>query len=128
MSITVLVCGSRGWTDKDAIAAELAEFVSYPEVRVLHGDARGADRLARDVAAFYGYDVRAFPADWETHGKRAGILRNLAMLDEKPDLVLAFQVNESRGTQHTIDEARRRGIHVKVFTSSVGVLSGRGER
>jgi hypothetical protein len=36
------------------------------------------------------------------------------MLDDEPDRVLAFQRNGSRGTQHTIDEARRRGIPVEV--------------
>jgi hypothetical protein len=36
------------------------------------------------------------------------------MLDTKPDLVLAFQRDGSRGTQHTIDEARKRGIPVEV--------------
>lgn len=40
--------------------------------------------------------------------------RNLAMLDEKPDLVIAFQINGSAGTQHTIDQARKRGIPVEV--------------
>jgi hypothetical protein len=39
------------------------------------------------------------------------------MLDTGPDLVLAFQRNGSRGTQHTIDEARARGIPVEVFTA-----------
>jgi hypothetical protein len=59
-------------------------------------------------------EERAFPADWRGKGRRAGILRNLAMLDDEPDRVLAFQRNGSRGTQHTIDEARRRGIPVEV--------------
>ena len=116
----VLVCGSRDWTNEDAIADALAEFTCEPEVLVIHGDARGADRMAGKMAAFYGFEVRAVPADWDMYGKRAGYLRNMAMLDMRPDVVLAFQCNDratgrpSRGTQHTIDEAQRRGIPVEV--------------
>ncbi|MDD4937536.1 MAG: hypothetical protein PHX34_00740 [Candidatus Shapirobacteria bacterium] len=35
------------------------------------------------------------------------------------DELLAFQVNESRGTQDTIDKAKRKGIPVKVFSYSL---------
>lgn len=111
----VIVCGSRDWADERAIYERLRLFRGYTQL--LHGDARGADRLAASVANLLGFGIRAFPADWKKHGKRAGVLRNLAMLDEKPDLVIAFQRNGSRGTQHTIDEARKRGIPVEVHTA-----------
>lgn len=108
----VLVCGSRDWTDATAIYDRLYKLAGPLEI--LHGAARGADKIAADFAHTMGYETQAFPADWAKHGKKAGILRNLQMLDEKPDLVLAFQLDDSRGTQHTIDEARRRGIPVEV--------------
>ncbi len=108
----VLVCGSRTWTDRHAI---LDALLCRAPREVIHGAAPGADRIAADIARLYLINARAFPADWAKHGKRAGILRNLAMLDERPDLVIAFQRGGSRGTQHTIDEARRRGIPVEVF-------------
>jgi hypothetical protein len=38
------------------------------------------------------------------------------MLDLAPGLVIAFHADGSRGTQDTIDEARRRGIPVEVHT------------
>jgi hypothetical protein len=87
-----------------------------PYTTIIHGAARGADMIAAEFAASCCFDAVAFPADWRTYGKRAGILRNLQMLDEAPDLVIAFQRNGSRGTQHTIDEARRRKIPVEVYT------------
>jgi hypothetical protein len=112
----LLVCGSRDWTDAAPIAARLSALPGeHEEIWILHGAARGADTIAAFEAKALGFTVRAYPADWERYGKRAGILRNLQMLEEEPDLVLAFQIDGSRGTQHTIDEARRRGIPVEVI-------------
>lgn len=51
---------------------------------------------------------------WDLYRKRAGFLRNCAMLDLEPDLVIAFTTG-SPGTQLTINEARKRGISVEVF-------------
>jgi hypothetical protein len=113
---TILVCGSRDWTDADIIRHAL-ERHARPGGVLVHGAARGADTIAEWEGMRLGYAIRAFPADWEKHGKRAGILRNLTMLDAGPDLVLAFQRNGSRGTQHTLDEANRRGIPVEVHTA-----------
>lgn len=114
----VLVCGSRNWPNIGTIHDRLRDLLAERgPFEVIHGGARGADAMAALTAQWCRLPARAFPADWDKHGKRAGILRNLAMLDEGPDLVLAFQRNGSRGTQHTIDEARRRGIPVEVFTA-----------
>lgn len=109
----VLVCGSRTWDNADAIRDV---FQYLPEdTEIIHGGARGADRLAGDVAAEFGFHVRPpFLPDWESYGKRAGIYRNLEMLDAKPDLVLAFWDGESTGTEHTISAARLRNINVEV--------------
>jgi hypothetical protein len=117
----VLVCGSRDWGDQGRISEVLGNLPPVPhEVihgaasRIVEGREKSADMLADEVARFYGYKVRTFPADWGRYGRRAGVIRNVEMLDQAPDLVIAFQVNGSRGTQHTITEARRRGIPVEV--------------
>lgn len=116
--VRVLVCGSRDWEDEDEIADVLADLIAGAPVTIVHGGARGADYIAGKIAEFYGYAVEVFPADWERYGKRAGFIRNVAMLDTRPDRVVAFQRNGSRGTQHTIDEARKRGIPVDVHSSA----------
>lgn len=106
----VLVCGSRGWRDRGAIRAA---FTLLPEdTTIIHGGARGADALAGEVAKEFGFDVIVHYAEWTKHGKAAGIKRNLAMLDTNPDKVIAFWDGESRGTQHTIQEAIKREIQV----------------
>lgn len=115
-ALRLLVCGSRNWTDMDAIYDVLADYRTPRPVIVLHGGARGADSLADDAARLHGYAREVYKADWKKHGKRAGILRNLRMLDAYADKVIAFHDGQSRGTQHTIDEARKRGIPVEVHS------------
>jgi hypothetical protein len=87
-------------------------------VRLRQRGRAGDSWLAERVARVYGYAVQAYPADWEVHGNAAGPIRNRLMLDRNPDRVLAFHKNQSRGTQDTIDEARRRGIPVTVYEES----------
>jgi hypothetical protein len=112
----VLVCGSRGWTDRTAIFDRIAELP--PGTVVFQGKARGADMIAEQACAFHGLKSVGFPANWARLGRSAGVVRNLEMLDASPDLVIAFQLDGSRGTQHTIDEARRRGIPVEIHAAS----------
>lgn len=106
----ILVCGSRTWTDGNAIRSRLK--CCGPPGVVITGGARGADQLAETIARSLGFQVETYPADWRGKGRRAGIIRNLEMLNTNPNLVLAFHQNGSRGTQHTIDEARHRGIRL----------------
>jgi YspA, cpYpsA-related SLOG family len=111
----VLICGSRAWSEPEPIRA--ASRTLTPGSSVLVGGAPGADTIAeRHALARDDLDVRFMPADWARHGRRAGILRNLAMLDQHPDRVIPCQCANSPGTAHTIREATRRGIPVELIT------------
>ena len=111
----VLVCGSRTWPSYAIIRARLDRF-SRETTTIIHGGAPGADSMAAKAARTLGFKrVIEFPADWEALGRSAGIQRNLVMLDQQPDLVLAFWSGSSPGTQHTISEAKKRGIKVEVW-------------
>ena len=108
----VLVCGSRVWDRPTWIGERLS--LLPKSVEIIHGGARGVDTIAGTYAEALGFKVTVYPADWQGQGRGAGIIRNGQMLDLKPDLVIAFWDGESRGTAHTIEEARRRGIRVEV--------------
>jgi phage FluMu gp28-like protein len=123
-SVRVLVCGSRDWEDFRVIQNRLRDLADsigqrwlYEKQILMHGDAAGADTIAARAARMMGFDIEAYPANWKRHGRAAGPIRNRVMLDREPDVVLAFQRNGSRGTQDTINEARKRGIPVEVHTS-----------
>ena len=112
----VLVTGSRSWTDFDAIKSELKKCISA--VRLIHGNAHGADLLAAKAADELKFKmISGYRAQWDKYGRAAGPIRNKQMLDEgKPDFVLAFHKDESRGTQHMINIARAANVPVKVIT------------
>lgn len=124
----LLVTGSRLWTNR--VKLELAlwgQFYSTSGVpTIAHGDCpRGADRMAREWCERENAEgikniggplciEERHPADWDKHGKAAGFIRNAEMVSLGADLCIAFVVpGKSRGTQHTIDLARKAGIPVQ---------------
>lgn len=77
----------------------------------ISGMARGADKLPFGARHSLEEKIQEFPADWKTHGKAAGFIRNQQMLDEgKPDLVVAFP--GGRGTADMISRAKKAGVKV----------------
>jgi hypothetical protein len=110
--VRLLVCGGRDFADKNAVRQAMNAAVGHvKDVVVIHGAARGADRLAGEIAEAAGIPVLNFPADWATHGKRAGFIRNQQMLDEgKPTLVLAMP--GGTGTADMIRRSKAAGLKV----------------
>jgi len=95
----VLVFGGGDFTDSKALYSYLDKFhKNNPIDVIIEGDARGADRMAGYWARKNGVDLLIFPADWKSHGKAAGFLRNRQMRDEgKPDVGVACP--GGRGTE-----------------------------
>jgi hypothetical protein len=113
----VLVSGDRNWTDVEAIRRELSKLPD--DTVIIHGDARGADSIADEVAKELGFEVDPYPAEWEKYYKAAGPIRNQQMIDEgKPDKILAFHPNiqESKGTKDMVKRAVKHSIPFQVFS------------
>lgn len=111
----VLITGSRTWTDRALIRAALAQAWEPGTILVSGGCPKGADALCEACWSAWGGQVERHPADWDTYGRRAGFLRNAAMVQAGADLCLAFIRNESAGASHTADLAQRAGIPTKIF-------------
>lgn len=80
----VLVFGSRAWVDEGMIYRVLSKLPK--DTILVTGFARGADQIADRIGRKLGFDVRAYPADWDQHGNAAGPIRNAEMLaKEHPD-------------------------------------------
>lgn len=109
----VLVCGGRDFTDRDFIWNTLCDLDAKhgPISVVIHGAAPGADSEAMIWAQTSGRKHAPFVADWRSHGKAAGPMRNQRMLDQgKPDLVIAFP--GGRGTADMVRRAKAAHVHV----------------
>ena len=116
----VLIAGSRTYTYDTVIDSLIRGLqAEHDSLRVINGQAKGADMLAHDLAEAYGAITVPFPADWDKYGKAAGPIRNKQMLDEgKPDMVIAFldrPESESRGTANMIKQAQKAGVPVYVI-------------
>jgi len=114
----VLICGDRNWTSRAAVEREFNNHGLDPNRdTIMHGAARGADTLAGTVGKQRGFPVKSYPADWDKYGRAAGPIRNKQMLDQNPDLVLAFHPNIalSKGTGNMVKIAREKGTAVEVF-------------
>jgi len=112
----VIVCGSRGWRDRERIAARLADCPS--DTVVVHGAAKGADRIAHKEALKLGllvepHDYRRFISPTVAPG-RAPLVRNSHMAALGADLCIAFWDGQSTGTQDMTRKAKARGIPVEV--------------
>lgn len=114
VTMRVLVCGGRDYQDDGVVFKALDEVDAVKGVdEIIHGGARGADTLAGYWADKNGVPKTVFLADWDTHGKAAGAIRNQQMLDTDPDLVVAFP--GGRGTEDMVRRAKRSGYPVMRF-------------
>lgn len=112
----LLICGDRDWTDQAMIERAVLALPRPPSV-IIHGCARGADTMAGIIALKLGIPVLEFPAEWDRHGRAAGLIRNKRMLVEgKPTRVFAFHndLARSKGTKHMVTIAAATGVPVEV--------------
>lgn len=96
--------------------SEVREFIGSlpPCVTIISGGARGVDTAAENAAKEFGMSLKVWKADWATYGKRAGMVRNREIVDDA-DCVVAFWDGFSKGTEHTIKEAKAKGKFTLVF-------------
>lgn len=113
----ILVCGSRDYTNGAVIARALDDVCAdLDDPVIIHGDARGVDRVAGHIARERGWWVWPCPADWNRADHAAGPIRNQRMLDvAQPDLVVAFPATGSRGTADMMRRAKEAGVRVRCF-------------
>lgn len=104
----IIVCGGRDYADRARVFSELDRL--GPVDMLFHGGARGADALAAAWAKERRVKHFAVPAKWSKYGKRAGPLRNQAMLGHGVDLVVAFP--GGHGTADMVSRARKAGVRV----------------
>jgi hypothetical protein len=122
--VKFIICGSREIGDDGAGSAHemhalcglvdaIAERLRSP-TEIFSGGCRGMDVVGEMWAKQRRIPVRRFPADWNTHGKSAGPMRNAAMVAEA-DALVAIHYPDSRGTIDCIRKAQAKGIPCAVL-------------
>jgi len=73
----------------------------------------GVDFWAENAAVEMGYDVERYFADWDTHGKAAGSIRN-GVMAKVADRGVGIWDGRSRGTNNMAEQLKRLGKPVEV--------------
>jgi hypothetical protein len=128
----LLVSGGRKFNKISILLKEIKCLIKsgYQITEIVHGDALGADTVAKKVALHLGIKHTPFPADWSNldvegcivkttkGGKKynslAGTNRNREMSEYIGDdgVLLAVWNGKSTGTKHMIDTIRYTGREV----------------
>lgn len=98
----LIIAGSRTFNfDYDFIHEALYAVNNYKskfkELEIVVGGAKGIDKSAKDYAINWKIPHITFPADWNSHGKAAGPIRNKQMA-EYADALLLIWDGESKGS------------------------------
>lgn len=114
----VIIAGSHTFTDYPLLVQKCDNILSgirrNSNIVIISGTARGADRLGEKYASERGFPIRRFPANWSRDGRAAGPIRNALMADNA-DALIAFWDGQSRGTKNMIDNAREKGLAVRII-------------
>lgn len=118
----VIIAGGRDFNDYALLKAKcdtiLAEKAATRRIVIVSGAARGADSLGERYAREHGYALDSHPADWNTHGKAAGPIRN-AQMANSADALIAFWDGKSHGTKSMINIAKKKGLFVRVISYTI---------
>lgn len=107
-----IIAGSRTGVGIEDVEAAI-QTCPFLITTVLCGMARGADMCGWFIAVRRGWKIEEYPADWKTHGNRAGLLRNEEMAS-KAEALIAVWNGVSKGTAHMIATAVKAGLLVHI--------------
>lgn len=122
----LLITGSRYWRDRQTIWDVLTRFPAGPTTVLVHGDCRGADKIAGEIGKHLGFDVRPYPAKWHLYRDAAGPIRNQEMINKEHligdeiDICIAFHddLQKSKGTKDMLERAGKAGINTRIFCAT----------
>lgn len=105
----VAVIGSRS-LEIDHLEDYLPENAS----EIITGGAQGIDHCAREYALRNQLPLTEFLPEYQKYGRFAPLRRNQQIVDAA-DYLLAFWDGISHGTKYTIDDAKKKGVKVKIY-------------
>ena len=107
----LLIVGSRGITDFD-----LSPYIPKEVDTIISGGAEGVDSLAEQYADLHRLSKYILRPRYDVYGRAAPIKRNEKMV-EMAEAVLVIWDGHSRGTQFTLNYAKKLGKTVTLVSS-----------
>lgn len=105
------VIGSRTFEDYEAMKTALE---GRGVTGIVSGGAKGADTLAERYARENGLPIEIIKPEWKKYGRSAGVIRNREIVS-KAEIVFAFWDGASKGTESSIDFARKTGKNLEII-------------
>ena len=110
-----IIAGSRTIQSYDAVLRALAACGFADRITsVFSGMASGPDIFGYRWALERKLPVRPFFPDWKTHGKPAGIIRNMEMVTYADAMVVLWDTR-STGTKHIIEYSKKMLPPLEVY-------------
>ncbi len=107
-----IIAGSRTITDQTEVDLAVKNS-GFTITSVLSGGAHGVDTLGEAWATANSIAYIVCEADWKTHGKAAGPIRNSLMAASADALILVWD-GKSRGSSDMLAKANARGLKVYI--------------
>jgi hypothetical protein len=116
MAVRVIISGDRNWMCHELARRVVARLIAKfgAGFVVVHGGAPGVDGAFAEACDLRDVTHEPHVADWQKHGKKAGPIRNAAMIDAGADFVIAVHrsLAWSRGTKDLVTRALAADIPV----------------
>ena len=115
----VIVAGSRSFNNLPLMYNKLDYYLQKQDkVLIVHGGANGADKCAATYAKDRNIETKVFLPDWNKHGKKAGILRNIEMFKYASQFqnrgCVVFWDGKSKGTKNDIELSEKYNVPLRI--------------
>ena len=110
----VAIVGSRNYNNRAEIYKYLDSKIDKIGHLVSGGCPSGPDRICQDFTKDRGLSITIHYPNWDRDGRGAGFIRNKRIVEDC-DVLIAWQANKSKGTQNSINLARKLNKQVIVF-------------
>lgn len=122
---TVVISGYRYFNDYDLFCKCIDK---YPTkiTRINEGECKGTDIMAKRYAKENNIECSKYPADWNTYGNGAGVIRNELMIYTAQGLIV-FCDKKSIGTKDIIKKAKILDVPTTIWNVNYNRNNGRWE-
>lgn len=108
------IIGSRNFNNYRLLYKTILSLLKLNDIKnIISGGAKGADSLGEKFADDNKINKIIFYPEWNKYGKKAGYLRNINIV-ENSDYIIAFWNGKSKGTEHSINLAKKYNKKIKI--------------